>query len=132
MERIREFVLDLDPGVDLPVIHVKHRDQSEEDIEITLACGAGCWLPEQNVIFTLRCRRPNLTTVTFNSEMTDEDSGEALITVNGNVLTVKLIEDLYSVVGKNYCDILLTKNDELISTGKFIIDVFESSDTTDT
>lgn len=123
-------MLDIEPDSGVPVVRIKRGDASARFIKMCLMQGPDVWTPEAGVLFTFRCEKPDHTAVVIDSDTTDVTLNRKLLTVSGNELTLEVVEQIGAVSGRCKCDICMTKNEQILSTVSFIIDVFDSPDIT--
>ena len=128
MNYITTIKLDIYPNSDTPVVRIKRGDASARYIKMCLMNGSDVWTPDNSVLFTFRCEKPDRTAVVIDSETTDAELGRRLLTVSGNELTLEVVEQIGAVNGRCKCDICMTKNNQILSTIPFVIDVVDSPD----
>lgn len=129
MEYTRSIKLDINPSGLPPVIRIKQGDGSARFIEITLLKDNVAWTPESGVVFYFRCEKPDGTALMTDSTTIDPTLNRKLINVSGGTITVELVAQADAVSGRCKCDLCLTKNEQVLSTIPFVLDVVASPNT---
>lgn len=127
MEYIREIELSMEPAAAVPVVRVKQGDASIRFIKATLKTGEDQVVPESGMTAVFREEKPDGTGVMLDSALTDPDLGRCLVTINNDgTITVELVEQTTTCAGRCKCDLCLMKDEKVISTMSFVLDVFPS------
>lgn len=114
MEYTREITLDIYPSGELPVVRVKQGDGSTRFIQISLTKNGLPYTIEEQTQVIFRCDKPDGTSVILDSMFLDTELGRYLVTVNNNnTITVELVSQVTTAVGRCYCDICLVNGGEL-------------------
>lgn len=129
MEYTRSIKLDINPSGLPPVIRIKQGDGFARFIEITLLKDNVAWTPESGVVFYFRCEKPDGTALMTDSTTIDPTLNRKLINVSGGTITVELVAQADAVSGRCKCDLCLTKNEQVLSTIPFVLDVVASPNT---
>lgn len=130
MNYTSELTLDIaavDPACEIPVVRVKHGDAYSRFIAVTLKSDGDPYTPESGVVFRLRCRRPDGTCIFEDSSMEDEILERYLVINNGDgTITIELAPDIMDKVGVCWCDLCMYKDEQILSSMRFVIHVFPS------
>ena len=130
MNYTSELTLDIaavDPACEIPVVRVKHGDAYSRFIAVTLKSDGNPYTPESGVVFRLRCRRPDGTCIFEDSSMEDEILERYLVINNGDgTITIELAPDIMDKVGVCWCDLCMYKDEQILSSMRFVIHVFPS------
>ena len=122
-----ELTLDINPAHEIPVVRVKQGDAYTRFLDITLTKDGETYTPESGVEITFRCQKPNGTCVFEDSAEEDATLDRYLVVDNGDgTVTVELVADVTSDVGSCRCDLCLYKDEQVMSSMQFIIQVFPS------
>lgn len=127
MEYIREIELSMEPASVVPVVRVKQGDASIRFIKATLKKEEDQFIPETGVTALFREEKPDGTGVMLDSAIVDPDLNRSLVVINGDgTITVELVEQTTTCAGRCSCDLCLMKDEKIISTISFVLDVFPS------
>ena len=130
MEYVREITLDVDLHKVIPVVRVKQGDASVRSVLAHLEKDGETYIPESDIIILFRCEKPDGYGVLFDNQTVDEDLGRPLVVDNQDgTIAVELLEQCTTCVGRCYCDLCFTKDEEILSTLPFILDVRRSPNT---
>lgn len=124
MNYTRYITLDVNAASAVTVVNVKRSDAFARFINVTLVKDGVKYTPETGVWAMFRCEKPDGHGVITDSRNQDTELGRYLVTINGDgTITIELIEQVTTAVGRCKCDVCLLFNDEVLSTTPFIIDV---------
>lgn len=129
MEYSKSFRLGLRPE-DIPqVISVKQYDLFTRFLSIQLTRDGVNYSPESGVAFLFRCRRPDGSVVIKDSAEPDAALGRTLVIhQGGGIIQIELDDEITDVPGRCLCDLCMTKNEQILSTDLFVLDVVASPD----
>lgn len=131
MNYIYEITLDMDPANELPVVRVKQGDASTRYVVATLTKDGEPFIPEEGVEMLFRCEKPDGHGVLEDSMGEDRELGRALVVDNrDSTVTIELVEQVTTCAGRCRCDLCLFKDEKVLSSMQFIIQVFPSPNTT--
>lgn len=121
----------MDPANELPVVRVKQGDASTRYVLATLTKDGEPFIPEAGVEMLFRCEKPDGHGVLEDSMTEDGELGRVLVVNNGDgTVTIELVEQVTTCAGRCRCDLCLFKDEEVLSSMQFIIQVFPSPNTT--
>lgn len=124
MNYTRYITLDVNAASAVTVVNVKRSDAFARFINVTLVKDGVKYTPETGVWAMFRCEKPDGHGVITDSRNQDTELGRYLVTINGDgTITIELIDQVTTAVGRCKCDVCLLFNDEVLSTTPFIIDV---------
>ena len=124
MEYIQEISLDLNLRRALPVVRVKEGDASASFVRITLTENDSPYIPESGVTVQFRDEKPDGTALIYDSKTKHTELNRYVVTVEtGGTILLELTAQVMAVCGLSKCDIALIKNETVISTTPFVIDV---------
>lgn len=127
MEYTREIELNVEPSSVIPVVRVKQGDASFRFIRAKLMAGDNQLIPEAGTTVVFREEKPDGTGVMLDSSLTDPEYERALVVINNDgTITVELIEQTTTCPGRCMCDLCLIKDEKIISTISFAMEVFRS------
>ena len=131
MNYIYEITLDMDPANELPVVRVKQGDASTRYVVATLTKDGEPFIPEEGVDMLFRCEKPDGHGVLEDSIKKDAELDRCLVVDNRDgTVTIELVEQVTTCVGRCRCDLCLYKDEKVLSSMQFIIQVFPSPNTT--
>lgn len=116
MDYTREIILNVEPSSVIPVVRAKQGDSSFRFIKAKLMAGNSQLIPESGTTVTFREEKPDGTSITLNNAVVNNDG----------TITVTLAEQTTNRAGRCICDLCLTKNQKVLSTTSFVIDVLHS------
>lgn len=120
----RYINLDVNAMSAVTVVTVKRSDAFARFINVTLMKDGVKYTPESGVWAMFRCEKPDGTAVVTDSRTQDTELGRYLVTIESNgTITIELIDQVTTAVGRCKCDVCLMYNTEVLSTTQFIIDV---------
>lgn len=124
MNYTRYITLDVNAANAVTVVNVNRSDAFARFINVTLVKDGVKYTPETGVWAMFRCEKPDGHGVITDSRNQDTELGRYLVTINGDgTITIELINQVTTAVGRCKCDVCLMFNDEVLSTTPFIIDV---------
>lgn len=124
MNYTRYITLDVNAASAVTVVNVKRSDAFARFINVTLVKDGVKYTPETGVWAMFRCEKSDGHGVITDSRNQDTELGRYLVTINGDgTITIELIDQVTTAVGRCKCDVCLLFNDEVLSTTPFIIDV---------
>lgn len=124
MNYTRFITLDVNAATAMTVINVKRSDAFTRFINITLMKDGAKYTPEAGVWVMFRCEKPDGKGVITDSRYEDEELNRHLVVLNGDgTITVELIGQVTTCVGRCMCDICLLSEGKVLSTTPFIINV---------
>lgn len=131
MNYIYEITLDINPAGELPVVRVKQGDASTRFVLATLTKDGETFVPEEGTNMLFRCEKPDGHGVIEDSVAQDEELGRQLVVDNGDgTVSIELVEQVTTCAGRCRCDLCLYKDEQVLSSMQFIIQVFPSPSTT--
>ena len=131
MNYIYEITLDMDPANELPVVRVKQGDASTRYVVATLTKDGEPFIPDEGVDMLFRCEKPDGHGVLEDSVKKDAELDRCLVVDNRDgTVTIELVEQVTTCVGRCRCDLCLYKDEKVLSSMQFIIQVFPSPNTT--
>lgn len=129
MEYTREVTLDFSLHEVVPFVRVKQWDASTRSILVYLKKDGETYIPESGITIMFRCEKPDKRGVMLDSQFVDEELQRTLVVDNRDgTVTIELVDQCTVVPGKCYCDLCFIKDDEIISTLPFVLDVRPSPD----
>lgn len=129
MEYTREVTLDFSLHEVVPFVRVKQWDASTRSILVYLKKDGETYIPESDITIMFRCEKPDKRGVMLDSQFIDEELQRTLVVDNRDgTVTIELVDQCTVVPGKCYCDLCFIKDDEIISTLPFVLDVRPSPD----
>ena len=124
MNYTRYITLDINAASAVTVVNVKRSDAFARFINVTLVKDGVKYTPETGVWAMFRCEKPYGHGVTTDSRNKDTELDRFLVVINNDgTITIELIDQVTTAVGRCKCDVCLLFNDETLSTTPFIIDV---------
>ena len=127
MEYIYDITLDLNLDREMPVARVKQGDSSTRYLTVHLESDGEPYVPESGVEFLFRCEKPDGHGVMLDSEYKDSEQDRYLVINNGNgTISVELTSQCTIVPGVCKCDICMYRDNKILSTVPFAIDVKRS------
>jgi len=131
LEYIKEVTLDLDLRKELPIISVKQGDASTRSIIAHLKKDGEAFIPDDDIYILFRCEKPDGHGVILSSIDKDEELDRFLVIDRGNGdIFVELVAQVSTACGCCRCDICLCKDEKILSTIPFMIDVKRSPNAT--
>lgn len=131
MNYTREITLDINLDKELPVVRVKQGDASARYVQATLTRDGDSFIPESGVEIMFRCEKPDGHAVIEDSETLDAELDRYLVVNNGDgTVTVELVEQVTTVPGRCRCDLCFYKDEKILSSLPFVIQVIPSPNTT--
>ena len=129
MEYTREVTLDFSLHEVVPFVRVKQWDASTRSILVHLKKDGETYIPESDITIMFRCEKPDKHGVILDSKFEDEELQDTPVVDNHDgTVTIALVDQCTVVPGKCYCDLCFIKDDEIISTLPFVLDVKPSPD----
>lgn len=129
MDYTKEITLDLNPTGQMPMVRVKQGDASARFIKATLTKDDEQYIPESGITFLFREHKPDGHAVILDSAFQDEETGRYLVVKNSDgTISIELVSQTTTAVGRCDCDLCLLKDDTTISTISFVIDVVPAPD----
>lgn len=129
MEYTREVTLDFSLHEVVPFVRVKQWDASTRSILVYLKKDGETYIPESDITIMFRCEKPDKRGVMLDSQFIDEELNRTLVVDNRDgTVSIELVDQCTVVPGKCYCDLCFIKDDEIISTLPFVLDVRPSPD----
>ena len=129
MEYIQEITLDLNLRNEIPVVIVKQGDASARGVLVHLKKDRIDYIPESGVSIMFRCEKPDGHGVITSSAEQDEELERYLVIDNGDgTVSVELIAQTTTACGRCRCDLCLYKDEQILSTLPFVLDVRRSPD----
>ena len=125
MDYTKPFRLGLRPN-DVPyVVSAKQNDCFTRFLQVQLTRDDVNYTPGNGVTYLFRCRRPDGTLITEDS--TTQIESRTLVTdLGGGIIQIELIDDVLAAPGRCLCDLCMTKDEQVLSTDLFVIDVVAS------
>lgn len=125
MDYTKPFRLGLRPN-DVPyVVSAKQNDCFTRFLQVQLTRDDINYTPGNGVTYLFRCRRPDGALITEDS--TTQIESRTLVTDLGNgIIQIELTDDALAVPGRCLCDLCMTKDEQVLSTDLFVIDVVAS------
>lgn len=109
------------------VVNVKQNDAFARFINVTLTEDGAKYTPETGVWAMFRCEKPDGKGVMTDSQYADEELGRFLVKIeNDGTVTIELVPQVTTVLGRCKCDVCLMFNEETLSTTPFVINVLPS------
>ena len=131
MNYTREITLDVNLEKELPVVRVKQGDASARYIQATLTKDGELYVPESGVEIMFRCEKPDGRAVITDTAVVDQELDRYLLVNNGDgTVTIELVEQVSTAPGKCRCDLCFYKDEKILSSLPFIIQVVPSPNTT--
>lgn len=131
MNYTREITLDISLDKELPVVRVKQGDASARYILAALEKDGETFIPESGVEIMFRCEKPDGRAVLEDTETLDSELERYLVVNNGDgTVTVELVEQVTTAPGRCRCDLCLYKDEQVLSSLPFVIQVIPSPNTT--
>lgn len=131
MNYIYEITLDIHPADEVPVVRVKQGDASTRFVLVTLTKDGETYIPEEGTSMLFRCEKPDGHGVIEDSVKKDEELDRFLVVDNEDgTVSIELVEQVMTCAGRCRCDLCLYKNEQILSSMQFIIQVFPSPNTT--
>lgn len=131
MNYTREITLDINLEKELPVVRVKQGDASARYVQATLTQDGEIFIPDNGVEIMFRCEKPDGRAVLEDTETLDAELNRYLVINNGDgTVTVELVEQVTTAPGKCRCDLCLYKDEKILSSLPFVIQVIPSPNTT--
>lgn len=128
-----ETRLDIDPGGVPPVVKSKQGDGFARFLKIQLTKDGLNYTPESGVWFMFRCEKPDGHAVIEDSVTPDTELDRYLIVNQGNgIVQVELVDQVSTCAGRCKCDLVLLKNEQILSTIPFVIYVVPAPDVANT
>lgn len=120
----RYITLDVNAASAVTVVNVKRDDAYARFINVTLMKDGVKYTPESGVWAMFRCEKPDGHGVMTDSRNQDSELGRYLVSIGADgTVTIELIAQVTTAVGRCKCDLCLLTGDEVLSTTPFIIDV---------
>lgn len=127
MEYTTSMKLDVNPTGVPPVVRVKQGDGSARLLQIQLQKDGVNWTPESGLAYLFRCQKPDGHAVLEDSLTQDAELERYLVVNQGSgVIQIELIEQTATAVGVCRCDLCLIKDEKVLSTIPFVIEVIAS------
>ena len=124
MNYTRYITLDVNAASAVTVVNVKRSDAFARFINVTLVKDGVKYTPETGVWAMFRCEKPDGHGVITDSRNQDTELGRYLVTINSDgTITIELIDQVTTAVGRCKCDVCLMDGNQVLSTTPFIIDV---------
>lgn len=131
MNYTREITLDINLDKELPVVRVKQGDASARYILATLKKDGAPFIPESGVDIMFRCEKPDGRAVLTDTTTLDSELNRYLVINNGDgTVTIELVEQVTTVCGRCRCDLCFYKDEQILSSLPFAIQVIPSPNTT--
>ena len=125
MDYTKPFRLGLRPN-DVPyVVSAKQNDCFTRFLQVQLTRDDINYTPGNGVTYLFRCRRPDGALIAEDS-VTQIESRTLVTDLGGGIIQIELIDDALAVPGRCLCDLCMTKDEQVLSTDLFVIDVVAS------
>ena len=129
MEYTKQIQLDVNAIGMPPVVRIKQGDGYSRFIRIQLMKDGVNYTPENGVRFLFRCQKPDGHAVLEDSVAQDPTLQRYLIINQGSgVIQIELIDQVSTAVGTCRCDLCLIKDEKVLSSMPFVIEVIASPD----
>lgn len=129
MDYTKEITLDVNPYGQLPMIRVKQGDASARFIKVTLTKDDEQYIPESGITFLFREHKADGHAVILDSAFIDPELGRYLIVKNNDdTISIELVSQTTTAVGRCDCDLCMLKDDTTLSTIPFVIEVVPAPD----
>ena len=129
VDYINEITLDINLRNEIPVIWTKQGDASVRSVLIHLEKDGVLYTPDSGTTIMFRCQKPDGHGVITDSATIDEETQRYLVIDNQDgTISIELIAQCSAAAGKCYCDICIIKDEKILSTIPFILDVRKSPD----
>ena len=129
MEYTNLFKLGMRPS-DIPhVVSAKQDDLFTRFLHIQLTRDNVNYVPESGVTIQFRCMKPDGTLIVEDSSIMDSELNRYLVTDLGDgIIRVELSDRALDTPGRCKCDLCLVKNEQVLSTDLFMINVVAHPD----
>ena len=129
MEYTRQIKLDVNPAGVPPVVRIKQGDGYTRFIQAQLMKDGVNYTPESGVRYLFRCQKPDGHAVLEDSIEQDATLHRYLVVNEGyGVIKIELIDQVSTAIGACKCDLCLIKNEQVLSSIPFILEVVASPD----
>ncbi len=128
MDYSKEIKLEINATGELPVVRIKQGDAYSRFIIATLTKDGETYVPEADIQIQFRCQKPDGHGVMEDSVYEDTELGRKFIILNEDdgTISVELVEQVSTAVGRCKCDLCLVKDEHILSSIPFVIDVVAS------
>lgn len=124
MNYTRYINLDINATSAVTVVSVKQSDAFARFINVTLMKDGVKYTPESGVWAMFRCEKPDGHGVLTDSRSKDPELDRYLVSIgNDSTITIELIDQVTTAVGRCKCDVCLMQGNQVLSTTPFVIDV---------
>lgn len=117
MEFISDITLEVNSNTAYTVVGAKQGDNDTRIITAHLVENGNPYVIENGAIANFRFRKPDGKAIINTAQITDRNTGEIKIGLTSQAL---------AAAGRGYADIVLTKNNQILSTVSFIIVIMSS------
>lgn len=132
MEYKRYLTLDVNANSKLETVKVKQGDASARFINIILESDGRRYFTEPGCTIVFRCEKPDGTGVMYDNIHENEELGRTLITLDyDDTICVELTDQVTIVPGRVKADIAFFKDERVLSSMPFIIEVIFSPNTSE-
>lgn len=130
MDYSKEIKLEINATGELPVVRIKQGDAYSRFIIATLTKDGVDYIPESDIQVQFRCQKPDGHGVMEDSTYEDTELGRKFVIINDEdgTISVELVEQVSTAVGRCRCDLCLVKDEHILSSIPFVIDVVASPD----
>lgn len=131
MNYTHEITLDIGLDKELPIVRVKQGDASTRYILAKLVSDGDPFIPEDGVEIMFRCEKPDGHSVLADTETLDNEL-ERYLVINNNdgTVMIELVEQVATAPGRCRCDLCFYKEEQILSSLPFVIQVIPSPNTT--
>ena len=124
MNYTRSINLDINATSAVTVVSVKQSDAFARFVNVTLMKDGVKYTPESGVWAIFRCQKPDGHGVLTDSRTKDSELDRYLVSIGSDgTITIELIDQVTTAVGRCMCDICLMQGSQVLSTTPFIIEV---------
>ena len=129
MEYTNLFKLGMRPSDTPHVVSAKQNDLFTRFLHIQLTRDYVDYEPEEGVTIQFRCMKPDGALIVEDSSVMDSELNRYLVTdQGGGVIQVELTDSVLDIPGRCKCDLCLIKNEQVLSTDLFVINVVAHPD----
>lgn len=127
-----EITLEMSLRDPLPAVRIKQGDAQSRFVKAKLTQNDEIYIPESNVGILFRCVKPDGHAVIADNKVIDSEYERYLVINNGDgTITIELIAQVATTIGRCMCDLCLYDGDTILSTLPFIIQVLPSPNVAD-
>ena len=129
MDYKRQVQLDVNPAGKPPVVRIKQGDGYSRFLQAQLMKDGANWTPGSGIEYLFRCQKPDGHAVLEDSIAQDATLHRYLVINQGSgVIQIELIDQVSTAPGVCRCDLCLIRDEKVISTIPFILEVVASPD----